>query len=283
MNLQIKINGTAIHAVLPSVTITKDLNGRSSQASFDMALSPAGTFPAMESEVIIYNALTAAKIFRGFITSTSIDQKSVALQVWKVGCVGLEYLLQNVSINQTWTGMTDRQIIQDAFTTVLPEITTADGTVSQLLTAIDYVAKDQTLIELMKQISALSGADWRVNEDKALVYYPSGSILAPFGFSDKPNTGGSYTIGPASMTSPAPGSTLTGSTVTFQWNAGSGTQYGLWVADSFGVNNLASPPASTLTSVTVTGLPTDGRMLYVRLWSLIGGSWQSIDYTYTAA
>jgi hypothetical protein len=29
-------------------------------------------------------------------------------------------------------------------------------------------------------------------------------------------------------------------------------------------------------------LPTDGRTLYVRLWSLVSGAWQFNDYTYTA-
>ena len=33
---------------------------------------------------------------------------------------------------------------------------------------------------------------------------------------------------------------------------------------------------------TVTGLPVDGRTLYVRLWSVIGGVWSFTDYTYTA-
>jgi hypothetical protein len=32
----------------------------------------------------------------------------------------------------------------------------------------------------------------------------------------------------------------------------------------------------------VTGLPTDGRTIHVRLWSLIGSGWQFRDYTYTA-
>ncbi len=36
------------------------------------------------------------------------------------------------------------------------------------------------------------------------------------------------------------------------------------------------------TTVTVAGLPTNGNTVYVRLWSLINGAWQYIDYTYTA-
>jgi hypothetical protein len=33
----------------------------------------------------------------------------------------------------------------------------------------------------------------------------------------------------------------------------------------------------------VSGLPTDGRTIYVRLWWRIGGSWFFGDSTYTAA
>jgi hypothetical protein len=39
----------------------------------------------------------------------------------------------------------------------------------------------------------------------------------------------------------------------------------------------------TDTSDTVSGLPTDGRTLYVRLWYRIGGEWQYSDFEYTAA
>ena len=33
----------------------------------------------------------------------------------------------------------------------------------------------------------------------------------------------------------------------------------------------------------MNGLPTDGVTLFARLWSLLIGTWQSIDYTYTEA
>src|SRR5205823_5362015 len=39
--------------------------------------------------------------------------------------------------------------------------------------------------------------------------------------------------------------------------------------------------ASSL-SATVTGLPTTGGTLWVRLWTLIRGAWQFNDYSYTA-
>ncbi len=84
--------------------------------------------------------------------------------------------------------------------------------------------------------------------------------------------------------SPAPGSTLPGSAVTFQWTPGEGVQQfwlmiGLWP----GGNTLYSADQGLLTSAPVSGLPTDGRTIYVRLWSYIDNQWVYNDYQYKAA
>jgi len=92
----------------------------------------------------------------------------------------------------------------------------------------------------------------------------------------------------ATMSTPAPGSTLPGSTVVFTWTPGAGpTQYELWLGTSLGASNLynsgqinnSGQPAYT---ATATGLPANGATVYARLYSRINGNWQSIDYTYTA-
>ena len=92
------------------------------------------------------------------------------------------------------------------------------------------------------------------------------------------------TAGPAQMTTPAPGSTLTASTVTFQWTGGTGVSaYWLDVGSTAGGNNFfANGGYGSILSATVAGLPTDGSTVYVTLWSLIGGSWQYNEYSYTA-
>ena len=87
------------------------------------------------------------------------------------------------------------------------------------------------------------------------------------------------------MTAPTSGSTLTGGSVTFQWSAGSGaTAYWLDVGSTAGANNYyqsRSLSSSTL-QATVSGLPTDGSMVYATLYSLIGGTWTPNAYTYYA-
>ncbi len=88
----------------------------------------------------------------------------------------------------------------------------------------------------------------------------------------------------AAMVSPAPGSTLAGASVAFTWTAGTGvTQYQIWFGTTQGGFDLGSPGILTATTYTPTNLPVGHATLYVRLWSLLGGVWQSNDYVYTEA
>ena len=97
-------------------------------------------------------------------------------------------------------------------------------------------------------------------------------------------TGGTSSL--PTLTSPTPGTTLAGDTETFVWAAnGTGvTGWWLYVGTSVGASNLHdSGSLGTATSHTVTGLPTDGSTLHVRLWYQAGGVWLFRDDTYTAA
>jgi len=76
---------------------------------------------------------------------------------------------------------------------------------------------------------------------------------------------------------------FTSSTVTFSWNAGTGvSQYWLYVGPTQGGNQLHDQDRGTNQSATVTGLPTNGSTIHVRLWSKIGANWPYVDYTYRA-
>ena len=89
---------------------------------------------------------------------------------------------------------------------------------------------------------------------------------------------------PASLTTPIPGSTLTGTSVTFSWTPGN-------IATAFefrvgtlgpGSANLYNSNETGATSATVTDLPSNGSTVYVRLYWLINGAWQYTNYTYKA-
>jgi hypothetical protein len=86
----------------------------------------------------------------------------------------------------------------------------------------------------------------------------------------------------ATMISPAPGSVLTSTLVTFTWTPGAGvSQYILYFGTTPGGWESGVVNAGTTTSCTPT-LPASGAAVYVRLWSSYGGVWVFTDYTYTA-
>jgi len=90
----------------------------------------------------------------------------------------------------------------------------------------------------------------------------------------------------ATMSFPTPGTTLTGSSVTFSWNAGTNAvEYWLDVGNAPLTGNYTTG-AVTATSKTVSGLPCDGRTLYVSLYTMFNGAADYTrppqQYTYTA-
>jgi hypothetical protein len=88
----------------------------------------------------------------------------------------------------------------------------------------------------------------------------------------------------ATMISPTPGSTLTSPSATFTWNLTGASAYLIYVGTAPGSNNLGGQQGgATFNSYTFTKVPTNGRTIYVRLYTSIpGAGWQYNDYTYTA-
>lgn len=87
----------------------------------------------------------------------------------------------------------------------------------------------------------------------------------------------------AQMISPTNGSTLPSNSATFTWSGGTSvSQYALWIGRGSGSYDLYAAVEGTSTSRTVV-LPTDGSPVYVKLWSLIGGTWQSSESNYVTA
>ncbi|MCL5667141.1 MAG: hypothetical protein M1383_05230 [Patescibacteria group bacterium] len=88
----------------------------------------------------------------------------------------------------------------------------------------------------------------------------------------------------ATLSSPAAGSTLTGPSAVFAWSAGTGVaKYRLEIGSGQGQTDIFTGELTGI-SKTVTSLPTDGRILHIRLWSYINNSWGSNynDYTIKA-
>jgi hypothetical protein len=87
---------------------------------------------------------------------------------------------------------------------------------------------------------------------------------------------------PSTLIAPIAGVNLS-DTVEFQWIRSNSTQYSLQLGDhGVGTNNLFNKTlVSTAASVSASGLPLDGRTIYVRLGSNMHDGWHYKDYTFT--
>lgn len=86
----------------------------------------------------------------------------------------------------------------------------------------------------------------------------------------------------ARMTTPATGSTLTTSEVTFSWSTSLATEYYLQVGTAPGGQDLFSAGLGPNLSALVSGLPIGGQPVFVRLWSNVNGAWLFNDSSYLA-
>jgi hypothetical protein len=86
----------------------------------------------------------------------------------------------------------------------------------------------------------------------------------------------------AQMIDPQDGSTLAPTQI-FEWSAGDGaTDYYMWIGSCYECADLLNEDEGQ-NQVRTVPLPVDGRMIYVALFSWIGGEWYEIDYQYQAA
>jgi hypothetical protein len=86
----------------------------------------------------------------------------------------------------------------------------------------------------------------------------------------------------AMMLSPQPASTFTSSSVTFKWSAVSTTNYALLLGNSPGMADICTSGPLHVQSTTVSNIPTDGRDIYVTLYSQVNNAWISNTYVYKA-
>jgi hypothetical protein len=120
-------------------------------------------------------------------------------------------------------------------------------------------------VNVFARLWTLYGGDWQYND----YTYTA------------PSCGGAVK---ASMSSPAPGATLSGPAVTFTWAASCGASaYWLDVGTTQGQGNIFGQNVGLATSQAVSGIPMNGARIYVRLWTQLNGAWQANDYSYTAA
>ncbi|MGB0111005.1 MAG: hypothetical protein WBP52_21110, partial [Terriglobales bacterium] len=86
------------------------------------------------------------------------------------------------------------------------------------------------------------------------------------------------------VTTPTSGSTLSGSSVTFNWTTGTGVSaYWLVVGSTSGGDDYYSSGNLGLArNTTVSSLPANGSAVYVTLYSDVGGPWLGTSSTYVS-
>jgi hypothetical protein len=88
---------------------------------------------------------------------------------------------------------------------------------------------------------------------------------------------------PAEIISPDPKQQLQSSVVTFKWDAGTNVSlYRLYVGTSEGAQDIYGRIEGRRLSAEVSGIPNNGKSVYVRLWSMIEDTWLYKDYVYKA-
>jgi hypothetical protein len=86
------------------------------------------------------------------------------------------------------------------------------------------------------------------------------------------------------MQTPAPGTTISGTSATFTWSLDSNASaYWVDIGTSAGGNNIYSSGnlGSALTT-TVYSLPANSTIIYVSLYSYVGGEWVNNPVTYVS-
>jgi hypothetical protein len=90
--------------------------------------------------------------------------------------------------------------------------------------------------------------------------------------------------GLAAMQTPAPGTTLSGTSATFTWSSdGNATAYWVDIGTSAGGNNIySSGNLGNVLTTTVYTLPANSTEIFVSLYSYVGGQWLNNPVTYTS-
>lgn len=103
-----------------------------------------------------------------------------------------------------------------------------------------------------------------------------------WGYSSSTAISGSVASSPA-IYSPTAGSVLAGSTVQLDWrsNGTNVTRYWLYAGNTQGSSGYLNRSMGTATTYTLTGLPTNGSKVFVRLWYYTN-RWNYKDHQYTA-
>jgi len=136
-------------------------------------------------ELVIWDEDTTQIQFAGFILAVDRDAEGPHIRL-TLHASDWGILFERALITQSWPdGTPDSVIIADAIAKV-PELSL--GTIITLTANLGLIeAKDKRVRDLLDDVCQLTGGEWNVAYNGKVNYYAAGSIVAPFGLSDRPD------------------------------------------------------------------------------------------------
>ncbi|MBU1067515.1 hypothetical protein KKE60_06985, partial [Patescibacteria group bacterium] len=141
-------------------------------------------------EIIITTTGGATRHFAGYITKISHNVDGIT-KSWHLDCQDYTILLDKAIVNEKYENRTDAYMLNDAFTTYLPEIDASTYVIAGK-THDWFLANRITLSQFVNALAGAAGYDWYVDYNKNLRYFPKETNLAPFNISDTPDESASY-------------------------------------------------------------------------------------------
>lgn len=175
----ISINGLPVsdQAMLLTTKVTKDSTQFISTATFTLK-NPLNE-PEEWQEVLITD-VSGNRLFGGFIVGLLRRAPPYSPIYYDVKCSDYGALCDRMSCPDDFTAYPDQQIMVTLGTAV-PGITVTLGNIASIATIPFLAVKDQTIRQAFSSVCALTGGEWRVDAYRNLLYYKSGSIVAPWG------------------------------------------------------------------------------------------------------
>jgi hypothetical protein len=189
-----------------SLQITQNITDRVSQASLEFIVVGGGQskYDSAQYDVNVYGVDvrelyeiriqdrgTGEKKFAGTVRQVKPVRKKKGLVFIECECLDwTTYLDEAYIVQATFTGQTDRAIIQSLVATYAPQLTALTANIANLATLPSWEVKEKTLRQALDEIVEFTGGEWKIDWDKNLVYFLPTDFPAPFGLSSIPNSHG---------------------------------------------------------------------------------------------
>lgn len=200
MRLKVLVNSTDFSdaALVEQSRITKEISGRVStaqisfvagrEAVYGSALYDEATYgvdAAELADVELRDQDTDDLLFAGYIAETKRSRCQESPDELQIDCTCSDWttMLDVVIPEATFTGQTDRAIIQALVSTYAPRLSALTANIASTSTLGSFEIKETTLRNALDELCELTGCEYRVDFTKALHYFVEGTFPAAFDLS----------------------------------------------------------------------------------------------------